>query len=131
MTVDGRHVYFIRSNGDLSDYFRVEVESGDARWVSDYLPHLALSPDESRIAYFDTGGIYIADADTGRLIEFFPVAPVIYELVYSPDGRYIAFTALTYWLRQQIYIVDLESGQIRRLNNNRNLDFEFSDWFVP
>jgi Tol biopolymer transport system component len=86
---------------------------------------LAWSPDGARIAYIRTAGefppsnIFVSDAD-GRHTQKLTTQTEQYENgpAWSPDGRTIAFARGGSNGPYEIYVMDAEGGNVRRLTNS-------------
>ena len=83
------------------------------------------STDGAKIAYSDPNteneaigqsrGGWI-DLHQPQKLNKFAVNQPINEMVFSPDGRYLAYTETDYSIYGNIYILDTESGETRELN---------------
>jgi Tol biopolymer transport system component len=122
--------------------YPIQRDDQESRFVEDLLPGYAFTPDSQALVYFTGGKIHRLELTSGqdRIIPF--VANVELELgpsldraerleqgpirvrliqqpVESPDGRRLAFSALTH-----LYVMDLPSGAPRRLTPASQRQFE-------
>src|SRR4051812_44005682 len=74
----------------------------------------AISPDSREIAFVSGGDIWTVAADGGeaRLLVAHPATEL--RPVYSPDGRYLAFTSSRTG-NGDVYVLTLSSGEVKRL----------------
>ena len=130
---DGRTIYLLTDQGDdflrlcaldLATLERRPLDEGGAD-----VDHLALAPDGRRLAYVRNVEGYseleLLDLATGRRLPL-PALPdgVIArggvaawrdELVWSPDGRYLAFSLIGPTFTQNIWLLDTQEGTARQL----------------
>jgi hypothetical protein len=109
---DGKHFYFkhyLIQDGCFSlgnggeNLFRVNLEDGEKELVFEqFASEMALSPDETKLAYVDFGdsGVRILDIETGVEIELERLYPELLidqiGLVWSPDGNKVAYAIMHY-----------------------------------
>ncbi len=86
----------------------------------------ALSPDGSEIAFSSGGDIWTVPVKGGEARLLIASQDNDSRPVYSPDGRFLAFTS-TRSGNGDIYIFSFESGNIRRLTYDDGVD-EISAW---
>ena len=107
------------------DLFSVNLDGSDLRQLTDSPLEDeigAWSPDGTQIAYMSyrtgTNSIWVMDADGGHQT---PVATTLGRGVmapsWSPDGRQLAY--MTADTSNQIYVVDLATGQNRQITSGR------------
>jgi Tol biopolymer transport system component len=111
--VDGRYALFLM-NADGSDRRLIASSSLDmvfGRW----------SPDGSRIAFFRmdretlTAGLSLIDPDGTNEVEVTPLDGRDEDPSWSPDGRELVFHAFNRDANWNLYIVTIESGEVRLL----------------
>ncbi|RJO67375.1 MAG: hypothetical protein C4523_09615 [Myxococcales bacterium] len=140
LSPDGRRIVFGQmtpSNTDFN-YFELYVHDLDrnatARMTTGMrLREPSFAPDGERLACVQyapgRARLMILDADSGKAYAPLPVAAFdqIFSPTWSPDGRWIAFTG---WRREgfkDLYLYDLETNRLRRLTNDRAIDYN-STW---
>ena len=134
---DGRRIAFISSR----DLFSVDVYIGDLETgkIIHKLTHTAVDPHFQSIQFINSAGawspdgtefalaavskgrpiISILDATSGnekRVIKL-PELGEVFTPTWSPDGRYLAFSALVGGL-SDLFMYDLERDELRRLTND-------------
>jgi TolB protein len=122
-----------------SDIYAINVQGGEARKLTDS-PNtskyeVAWSPDSSQIAFVgfdrvsrDYRHIYLIDADGSnqRLLVSVPMADLLQQISWSPDGKklmfvhYITVEEIDFYT--EIYVVDVEDGTIINLTNTPDID---------
>ncbi|GEO12051.1 S41 family peptidase [Segetibacter aerophilus] len=98
-----------------------ERTTGVSNTGTPYFSDPALSPDASEIAFVSGGDIWTVPAKGGeaRLLISHPDFET--RPVYSPDGRYIAFTS-TRSGNGDIYVLNFANGQLTRLTYDDGAD---------
>ena len=83
------------------------------------------SPGGTKIAFASFDRIYILDIITGEEKELWPThqnglpaADGYRDPAWSPDGRQIAFTISWHGKKRDIYVMNIDGGQLRQLTNN-------------
>jgi TolB protein len=142
LSPDGtRLVYTSRSEGGTSDLWMANADGTDAHELfdsgrEDSAP--AWSPDGHRIAFEIhgpvggvDGDIYVLDLDTGKVTQLTgdPADAPIHDEgpAWSPDGRMIAFTSEREDPDGDIWVMNADGSDPRRLTDNTFLD-ESPDW---
>jgi Tol biopolymer transport system component len=137
LSPDGTQLAFISTR----DLFSIDVFIGDVETgrVVRKLTHTAVDPHLESLEFINSAGVWSPDGKTfalagvsrGRplltLIDVasgkhtrdipFPQLGEIYSPSWSPDGRYLAFSALQGGL-SDLFVYDLEREQLRRLTND-------------
>ncbi len=102
-----------QASGSISDYTRWNLPEGAKRkFGKGRITDIQLSPDSTRIAIADTGGIWLYDVDSGdeiaRLTEHTPkTEEALPRVLFSPDGKTFASTEYDNIIR----IYDTKSGK--------------------
>ena len=95
---------------------------------STYLYHLTVSPDGKKLA-FPKDGITIMNLNGSiekKLTVPFPEVYQLENLRWSPDGKRIAFEGYNNKLGRDIYIVNIDNGDLTRLTEN--IDRNLPEW---
>ncbi|MDR3691370.1 MAG: S41 family peptidase [Fimbriimonas sp.] len=87
---------------------------------------LALSPDGKRLAFSYRGDVWIASSDGGRAIPVTNHIEMEDYPVWSPDGKWIAFTSNRTG-NNDIFVVPADGGESRQLTWNTGSDVP-ADW---
>lgn len=142
---DGRQIAFIRCslNPDEAGVFLVPSDAGPEMRLSDFTPlahvsdrHLHWSPEGKYLAVSDKEtpasvfSIYLLDSETGerqRLTSPPPTSLGDTGPVFSPNGRWIAFRRAQSAAVNDIYIVDVNGGEPRRVTHD-NRFIAGHDW---
>ena len=108
-SVPGDAVYAIQPNGKKPTKL---VEANFAR----------PSPDGRLLAVWRQPQTFdIVSIATGQSIKEIPVeAPLHLDFVWSPDGRWIAYTGKV-WERSEIFLISVQSGAIRQLTSHQKI----------
>jgi len=94
--------------------------------IAPYFTEPAISPDRSEIAFVSGGDIWTVPAAGGEARLLISHAATESRPLYSPDGRRLAFTS-TRTGDGDIYVVTLDSGDLKRLTFSDNPD-ELNAW---
>jgi hypothetical protein len=91
-------------------------------------PGIAWSPDETRIYFASKAGdedeLFVIDPVNGRVLDRFAFGlRALHSPTISPDGRWAAFVAQEE-ARSDIWLLDLELRQTRRVTDDRHGDFD-------
>ena len=120
-------IYVVDSKGDRAARHLTTHKSG-------YRHTLRWSPDNKKIAFADqTLRCYVLDVDSKKITEVdraeyehvdvsIDVKP-IYDFVWSPDSRYLAYSKLTADMVYQVYVYSQDGGKIRCVSNGMFNDF--------
>jgi Tol biopolymer transport system component len=132
----------LKTGSDRWFKYPVQRDDQESRFVSDLLPGYAFTPDGKSVVLFNGGKIHRVDLATGKdtLIPFtadvrLGLGPeldvparvdqgavkvhLIQQPVQSPDGKRLAFSALTH-----LYVMDLPAGKPRRVTAGDQRQFE-------
>ncbi len=137
---DGQHIAFLRQSTDKAGFFLIPALGGVERKISDASPHrvggdspfVAWSPDAKTLAIVDRLvetdplSIYLVDVASGQRRRLTaPPEKTVGDsaLAWSPDGNSIAFIRTAGIAVQDIHIVDLTSGHVRRMTNENRRVF--------
>jgi Tol biopolymer transport system component len=140
---DGNRVIFMTKIAESGEYKPLirNLLTGEVTEISP-IDHtifgLVFSPDENKVVFYNKGtnstvDIFIADLITGSVAEVSTSSDGVssnnssYGAVFSPDGKFIAFTSSASNLvaqdknpRDDIFIKDLTTGHISLLATNSN-----------
>ncbi len=127
---DGRALFFGRDDGNVR---RLALPSGALVWeqgVTTYgrgILSIVVSPDGRQVAYSRKSGVLtFADAETGKVLRELPGSDAIFELSYSPDGRYLAMGG-----QRGTQLLDLGTGTQATLKSSGYMSMVFSVAFAP
>ncbi len=143
LSPDGDEIVFLSERSLFSiDMFVADARTGEVRTK---LTETAVDPHYESLQFIQSSGSYgpdgqrfviagvnrgqpivtIIDPDDGdRLQEWrFPELGEIFAPAWSPDGRSIAFAAQVDGFLD-LYVLDVETGQLRRLTNDAYADFQ-------
>jgi dipeptidyl aminopeptidase/acylaminoacyl peptidase len=79
------------------------------------------SPDGTQLAYISVDGVYVMNADgtNQRKLVHIPLRSLSYDLpdrvVWSPSGKYLAFSACREVQDRDIYVVNVHTGEFKNL----------------
>jgi len=81
-------------------------------------------PDGRRLAYVSDGDVYLLDVRTGERTRL-THTPTQYKagLAVSPDGKHIAFTRIDPGRLEQIFVMDVDGTNVRRVSRGDFYDF--------
>lgn len=68
-----------------------------------------------RFKWNDDKAVYIYDVDTHKSIKITKYYNIVSPLVWSPDGKYLAFTALWGATTYNMYILNVQTYEIRKI----------------
>lgn len=91
-------------------------------WSPDGLRLVIISPCHRNQPIYRGAGLFIINADGSGLTPL-PIVPGgDFDPAWSPDGRYIAFASLRNSGRPRIYLIDLETNEVKRLSAQYSYD---------
>ena len=111
---------------ETSATFLISTISGNVQMLREDAWGAAISPDNSRIAVMNKSGDEIwqmgtAGEDSRRLLTIEP-GYVVHRLVWSPDGRWLAFLTSTPNIDESaIQALEVETGKVRTVIDDRRL----------
>ena len=81
-------------------------------------------PEGGRLAYVSDGDVYVMNVRTGERTRL-TRTPTQYKagLAVSPDGRHIAFTRIDPGRLEQIFVMDIDGTNVRRVSRGDFYDF--------
>ena len=133
---DGKRIVFSskRDGGVTSEIYVMDADGSSPQRLTnnghnDYSP--SWSPDGERIAFVSVHEIYVMDADGGNEKRLSQDDQKGYSPSWSPDGKRIAFSSERaghfrgdHGITDEIYVMDADGGNEKRLANNRNYDWQ-------
>lgn len=137
-SANGNSVYVVADtdegvdgNRSFSDTYRVSVSTGavvklTGRVIAGSIRHLAIAPDGSHGVY-EGGPMQAIDFATDTLR---PLSTYGSDLLYSKDGRKIAFTQSNADGRVRIYVMNADGSHVRPIQANADPDADYYpfDW---
>ncbi len=131
VTVDPDHIAFMsdRNNDEYEfDLYIMDLDgSNQTKLSSVKLANFDFSPDGNRIIFnYDQENICTINTDGTWLIPILS-GDSFGEAAWSPDGTKVAFQ---YWLDRntpEIYVMDVDGGNLTRLTNNKYYD-DYPEW---
>ncbi|OPZ82459.1 MAG: translocation protein TolB [bacterium ADurb.Bin429] len=131
MTPDGEWIIFERRVGEAYDLFRMRRDGSGLQNLTNAPPddwYHCISPDGTKIVYTEGAHITTINIDgTGRRQLTAPVGYRDWRPWYSPDGKYIAFASNREGNQYDIYVMDADGQNPRRLTTSTSLD-HFPVW---
>ena len=118
-TPDSSHLFFVRNGNDGSpSTYIVTIDSNEEKILVENGFHLALSPDGTRIAFYQnastyTYDIYVRDIVGTESVKLVEDLDQVCELSWSPDGTMIAFVSYSQddFSVPQLHIVNVNGGK--------------------
>jgi YVTN family beta-propeller protein len=80
------------------------------------------SPDGTRIAFFGISGLYIMDPDGSHIRSLPTLTGYPQQIAWSPDSRWIAGQSGSSTNDIEIYVIDVVTGDVKRLTTNAIYD---------
>jgi Tol biopolymer transport system component/C-terminal processing protease CtpA/Prc len=102
-----------------------QIDSGDAKPITG-AANPALSPDGSRIAFRYRGDIWIVPAQGGTAVRITDHVELDDQPVWSPDGKWVAFTSDRYG-NSDVFAIPANGGETRQITYNAGSDIA-TDW---
>ncbi len=118
---DGKRVYFQSRSSRKLRVIPVDAEGAQAKDVLD-VPwwYPAVPPDAKQVAYRTGSQMIVADLESGKTVKTWPILGGVGFLGgWSPDGRQIAFGGYGGSDPVPFTVVDVQTGQTRRLGNTQ------------
>ncbi len=126
MTPDGQWIIFERMVGNAYDLFRMRRDGSGVQNLTNAPPddwYHCISPDGTKIVYTEGTHLTTINIDgTGRRQLTFPSGYRDWRPWYSPDGRFIAFASNREGNQYDIYVMDSDGQNPRRLTTSTSLD---------
>lgn len=131
---DGSRILFAMGKGENNKLYIIGMDGHDPQLVNDTIDTRGRSDwSVNNIIGFDMGGpfqhdVYLMNID-GSHLEKFSDGNNSQGASFSPDGKWIAFTAYTNVANKdqascEIYIMRLDGTDLRRLTNNSYCDYQ-------
>ena len=132
---DGKRIVFSskRDGGVTYEIYVMDADGSNPQRLTnnghnDYSP--SWSPDGKRIVFSSVHEIYVMDADGGNQQKLSQDDRKDYSPSWSPDGKRIVFSSERkghfenkFAITEEIYVMDADGGNERRLTENRNNDW--------
>ena len=131
---DGTQILFAMGRGENNKLYVIDFDGRDPQVVNDSIDTRGRSDwSISNLITFDMGGpfqhdVYIMSIDGSNLNKFSD-GNNSQGASFSPDGKWIAFTAYTDVVNKnqascEIYIIRVDGTDLRRLTNNSYCDYQ-------
>ena len=125
---DGRMIAFVSDHTGEEQIYQIAQDgsSHPEQLTTTFRTRLYLpkwSPDSEKIAFWDKDGrLYVLDVITKEVTniyrEEYYTSPTTLDHAWSPQGRYIAFSARTSFRNRSILIWDSSSGSVHQLGDD-------------
>jgi serine/threonine protein kinase len=116
-------IYIVKVDGtDLRQLTEIPEGACQPAWSPDGLRLVIISPCERNQPIYRGSGLFIINAD-GTGLTPLPIIPGgDFDPAWSPNGRYIAFASLRNSGRARIYLIDLETNEVKRISAQYSYD---------
>ncbi|MCP5111787.1 MAG: translocation protein TolB [bacterium] len=128
----GTKVYFTSNRTGAKEIWEMDYDGSSQRQITRYgststFPDV--SPDGSKLIFttYATGlpMLFMHSLETGRKLPFYnQKASMNGTAEFTPDGEQIVFSSTAAARYAQIYICDLDGGNLRRVSHSRSIDVE-------
>ena len=140
---DGRTLYYLSDRGDTSLVMKAEPEDPSKPWwenarfrksvvVDDGAQRLGLSvsPDGSRLAWYDPAGVFTFADTNGVKLSRGPAATAGGAYAWSPNGRWIVAQLADEFANHDVWIVSTD-GSAAPYNLSRNFKYDGEPAWSP
>ena len=129
LDLDGSESYHVILH-DLETNSHIDLTSSSAYAQQ---PNFAFSPDGKTLAVLsDEGGqfaLYLLSIETGEKKLLFDIQHPIWDVMWSPDGKWIAAEAETQASDRGIFVIDIERGTWKQIEmENKGLNAQHPAW---
>ena len=117
-------IWLINTDGSgLKRITKIQGGACQSDWSPDGSRLVFISPCQENKDMYEGSSMYVVDSDGGGLTPLPTIGGGDYDPSWSPDGTKIAFTSLRNGNRPQIFVIDLETNEVRQLSEELNRDF--------
>ncbi len=128
----GTKIYFVSDRGGNKEIWSMNYDGSEQKPVTSYgtiSSFPALAPDASKVAFTTwrdgTPQIYIHSLETGRRLTFYNQrASMNASAEFTPDGKSLLFASTAGGGSAQIFMADINGGNVRRISTNRAIEVE-------
>lgn len=116
-------IYVVKVDGTgLRQLTEIPEGACQPAWSPDGQRLVIISPCERNQPIYRGAGLFIINADGSGLTPL-PIVPGgDFDPAWSPDGRYIVFASLRNSGRARIYLIDLETNEVKRISAQYSYD---------
>ncbi len=131
---DGKQILFAMGKGDNNKLYTIDFNGRDPQLLNQSIDTRGRSDwSINGLISLDMGGsraheVYLMNADGSNLHQVSPAGMNSQGASFSPDGKWIAFTAYTNIAQDlnscEIFIMRIDDGEMRQLTNNGYCDYQ-------
>lgn len=128
----GTKIYFVSDRSSHKEIWSMNYDGSDQKPVTGYnsiSSFPAIAPDGSKVAFTTwkdgTPQIYIHSLESGRRLTFYNQrASMNASAEFTPDGKSLLFSSTAGGGSAQIFMTDINGGNVKRISTNRAIEVE-------